>query len=146
MANEARPVVPRNYGMSLTMTHPNDSFGFHSPAAAARARLAVIDERFVARQRLAVQRDQARRATLSADKELGEIDASINNLPDHRHVVPLGDLARRRVKAVEAVRAAAQEFAAIEARLSEYIDVPTSPHDLREHVAALTRRAGLVPR
>jgi hypothetical protein len=59
-------------------------------------------------------------------------------------VVPLGDLAHRRAKAVEAVRAAAQEFAAIEARLSEYSDVPTSPHDLRVHVADLTWRAGLV--
>jgi len=127
------------------MTHSNDPHGLHS-AEAARARLAVIDERFVARQRLVVQRDQARRATLGADKELREIEASINQLHDRRHVVPLGDLAHRRAKAVEAVRAAAQEFAAIEARLSEYNDVPTSPHDLRAHVADLTRRAGLVPR
>ncbi len=127
------------------MTLPKDPHGFHTSADAARARLAVIDERFVARQRLAVQRDQARRATFSADKELAEIDASINDLHGHRRVVPLGDLAHRRAKAVEAVRAAAQEFAAIEAQLSEYNDVPTSPHDLREHVADLTRRAGLAP-
>jgi hypothetical protein len=126
------------------MTLPTDPHGFRSSAEAARARLAVIDERFVARQRLVVQRDHARRTTLSADRELGEIEASINDLDGHRRVVPLGDLAHRRAKAVEAVRAAAQEFAAIEARLSEYSDVPTSPHDLRVHVADLTRRAGLV--
>ena len=128
------------------MTLPNDPYGFCSNAEAARARLAVIDERFVARQRLVVQRDHARRATLSADKELGEIDASINDLHGHRRVVPLGDLARRRAKTVESVRAAMQEFAAIEAQLHEYSDVPTSPQDLREHVADLTRRAGLVRR
>ena len=127
------------------MTLPNDPHGLHS-AEAARARLAIIDERFVARQRLVVQRDQARRVTLSADKELGEIDASINDLHGHQRVVPLGDLAHRRAKVIAAVRAAAQEFAAIEARLSEYSDVPTSPHGLREHVADLTRRAGLVRR
>jgi hypothetical protein len=121
--------------------HSNDPFS----AEAARARLAIIDERFVARQRLVVQRDQARRATLSADRELGEIDASISDLRDRQRVVPLGNLAHRRAKAVEAVRAAAQELAAMEARLGEYSDVPTSPHDLREHVADLTRRAGLVP-
>jgi len=127
------------------MTHSNDPHGLHS-AEAARARLAVIDERFVARQRLVVQRDQARRATFGADRELREIDASIDKLHHQPHVVPLGDLAYRRVKAVEAVRAAVQEVAAIETRLSEYSDVPTSPHDLRAHVADLTRRAGLVPR
>src|SRR5262249_28485703 len=110
------------------------------------ARLAVIDERFVARQRLAVQRDQARRATLSADKELVEIDASINELHLHRRVVPLGNLAHRRAKAVEAARAGAQEFAGIVARLREYSYVPTNPHDLRKHIADLTRRAGLVRR
>jgi hypothetical protein len=126
------------------MTLPNDPHGLHGSTEAARARLAVIGERFVARQRLVVQRDHARRATLSADKELGEIDASINDLHGHRRVVPLGDLAHRRAKAVEAVRAAAQEVAAIEARLDEYSDVPATPHDLREHVADLTRRAGLV--
>ncbi len=128
------------------MALPNDPHDFHSSAEAARARLAVIDERFVARQRLVVQRDQARRVTLNADKELGAIDASINDLHGHRRVVPLGDLAHRRAKVVAAVRAAAQEFAAMEARLSEYSDVPTSPHDLREHIAYLTRRAGLVRR
>jgi hypothetical protein len=127
------------------MTHPKDSLGFQGAAEAARARLAVIDERFVARQRLVVERDQARRAALRADKELAEIDASISELHGHRHVVPLGDLARRRAKAIEAVGFAAQEFAAIEARLNKYADVPTSPQDLREHVADLTRRAGLVP-
>lgn len=127
------------------MSHPNDPQGVHS-AEAARARLAVIDERFVARQRLAVQRDQARRAALSADKELAEIDASVNDLHVRGRVVPLGDLARRRAKAVEAVRAGAQEFAATEARLSEYSDVPTNPHDLRKHVADLAGRAGLVRR
>jgi hypothetical protein len=128
------------------MTLPNDPYGFHSSAEAARARLAVIDELFVARQRLVVQRDHARRATFSAERELGEIQASINDLDGHRQVVPLGDLAHRRAKAAAAVRAAAQEFAAIEGRLSEYTDVPTSPHDLREHIADLTRRAGLVRR
>src|SRR5215468_196036 len=117
MADEAPAVVPGNYGKALTMTHPNDPRGLHSSAEAARARLAVIDERFVARQRLAVQRDQARRATLSADKELAEIDASINDLHGRQRVVPLGDLAHRRAKMVEAIRAAAQEFAAIEAQL-----------------------------
>ena len=128
------------------MTLPNDPHSYRRSAEAARARLAVIDERFVARQRLVVQRDHARRATLSADKQVGEIDASINDLHGHRRVVPLGDLAHRRAKAVAAVRAAAQDFAAMEARLSEYSDVPTSPHDLRMHVADLTRRAGLVRR
>ena len=128
------------------MTLPNDPHSYRRSAEAARARLAVIDERFVARQRLVVQRDHARRSTLSADKKVSEIDASINDLDGHRRVVPLGDLAHRRAKAVAAVRAAAQEFAAMEARLSEYSDVPTSPHDLRMHVADLTRRAGLVRR
>jgi len=131
---------------ALTMALPNDPHDFLSSAEAARARLAVIDERFVARQRLAVQRDQARRATLSADKELGAIVASINDLHRDRRVVPLGDLAHRRAKAVAAIRAAAQEFAEVEVKLSEYSDVPTSPHDLREHIADLTRRAGLVRR
>jgi hypothetical protein len=37
---------------------------------------------------------------------------------------PLRDLAHRRAKAVEAVRSAAQEFAAVEAPLREYSDVP----------------------
>jgi hypothetical protein len=127
------------------MTHPKDWPGLHGAAEAARARLAIIDERFVARQRLVVQRDQARRIALSADKELAEIDASISKLHGRRHVVPLGDLARRRAKAIEAARFAAQEFAAIEARLNKYTDVPTSPQALREHVADLTKRAGLVP-
>jgi hypothetical protein len=137
--------LAENDRKGLTMTYPNGPLGLDGSAEAARARLAVIDERFVARQRLVVQRDQARRAALSADKELGEIEASINHLHDHRQVVPLGDLAHRRAKAVVAVRSAAREFAAIEAQLSKYADVPANPQDLREHVADLTRRAGLVP-
>ena len=145
MADKALGVVPRIAERALTMTHSNDPHRLHG-AEAARARLAVIDELFVARQRLVVQRDQARRTTLSADKELREVDASIDKLHGHRRVVPLGDLAHRRAKAAEAIRTAAQEFAAMEAQLSEYSDVPTSPHDLRQHVADLTRRAGLVPR
>src|SRR5215470_4524455 len=138
IADEALGGHAGNDGRALTMMHPNDPRGPHSGAEAARARLAVIDQRFVARQRLAVQRDQARRATLSADKELAEIDASISDLHGRQRVVPLGDLAHRRAKTVEALHAAAQEFTATEARLSEYSDVPANAHDLRRHVADLT--------
>jgi len=128
---------------ALTMTLPDDP----TVIAAALRPLApgwpVIDDGSSARQRLVVQRDTR------AGLRLALKEGRRNRRVDHRlhgagascpsAILPIS------AKAVEAVRAAAQALQRLRPGL-RISDVPTSPHDLRMHVADLTRRAGLVRR